>query len=51
MLPLSLAWRHLNDQKLSVWVLYLLSELPGPVDVVAPGDDDGKLEKDQQNSI
>lgn len=30
---------------------YLLSELPGPVDVVAPGDDDGKLEKDKQNSI
>ncbi len=24
-------------------MLYLLSVLPGPVDVVAPGDDDGKL--------
>lgn len=37
--------------RLSVMVLYLLSELPGPVDVVAPGDDDWKLPTDQQSTI
>lgn len=30
-------------------VLYLLGVLPGPVDVVAPGNDDGKLPIDQQS--
>lgn len=34
-----------------VWVLYLLSVLPGPVDVVAPGNDDRKLVTDTQSSI
>lgn len=32
-------------------MLYLLSELSGPVDVVAPGDDDGKLVINTQSSI
>lgn len=31
--------------------LYLLRVLPGPVDVVTPGDDDGKLVIDKQNNI
>lgn len=35
----------------SVMVLYLLGILPGPVDVVAPGDDDWKLPTDQQSTI
>lgn len=34
-----------------VRVLYLLSVLPGPVDVVAPGNDDGKLVTDTQSSV
>lgn len=32
-------------------VRYLLSVLPGPIDVVAPCNDDGKLVTDTQSSI
>lgn len=40
-----------NDQNLRGRVLYLLGVLPGPVDVVAPGDDDGELATDAQSDI
>lgn len=34
-----------------ICMLYLLRVLSGPVDVVAPGNDDGKLVTDTQSGI